>query len=1564
MQFAIATIVFCFLISVFFSKAKLAAACGGIIYFLTYMPFVFISIREDAAKVKLSGLTKSFASLFSTTAFGLASRYFALYEEQSIGVQWSNIGKSPLEGDDFNILKIFYMLIVDTLLYAILVWYIEAIYPGAYGLPRAWYFPCQASYWFGHNTRACPKFTRNYMMLNDEDAPPGAPGRMKCEKDPLNLPLGVVIDGLVKVYKSGSKRAVNRLTLNLYEGQITSFLGHNGAGKTTTMSLLTGLFPPTQGTAYIYGNDIRYDMDDIRKSLGFCPQHNVLFDRLTVEEHLWFYARLKGMSSGLVCGEVDRLLIDLDLPSKRHSLVDTLSGGMKRKLSIAVAFVAKSRMVILDEPTAGVDPYARRAIWDLLIKYKQDRTILLSTHYMDEADVLGDRIAIISEGKLQCLGSSLFLKSNFGDGYNLTLVKKSSGSTQNSFSNTPRGSVSNLGIIPPANTPQAGTPPMVIPGSAPSTSSVQGTPPQCDSLLSSSLGSSPNMSALSPLGKLTRQSPRGSTLSIAEAGTENVTSFVQSYVPSAKLVQESRQQLSFILPNNVVKRDGFGNFFAHLEQNLDSLGLKSFGITETPLEVVFLKVTVMAGQDETDSLTDSHREDGEDEAANHELSESHATNSSVVDSEGHGVEMMDIAGHDEAGLYDDDPLLKLDHRGVEQTEAVFVKKSQPMPIPRNTIIPQNHANGIQANHANGIQANHVSNGHRYGEETNNESSGSGSYVLSGALLKWQQFCGLIVKRFYQTRRNLKGLVSQIFLPSFFITIAMVFALSVPKPRDAPPLPLNTGMFDRPNYVPFANENSSNHLAVGMETTLKLPSGLGSFCYVKNPSISLRNWSYSSYPCKSRTAAKQDIDNVFNEQCLDRDYSDVRLCKNDTMLPDPAHRPEPLNKGTHCYCSDNRLKYVCPYDLSRPAPKEIIPATLDTLRNVSGRDVTKYLLYTTEQTRMARYGGMVFGETVPSIPAKFSNFTCVNINCDTVKRLGVRNAVKALYNNKGYHSQPVFLNAMDNAILRHYLPGPENPGAYGISVTNHPFNKSGERLSWEYRRSGTNVVIAIFVIVAMSFVPAGFVVFLVTERSTSSKHLQFVCGLDPIIYWLSNYFWDMCNYLIPAAVCITILYSFQVPAYASPTNFPAVVALFMLYGWSVTPLMYPASFFFKVPSTAYVVMIVTNLFLGITTTVSTSILEIFVDDDVLTSINTVLSVVSLAFPNYCLGRGLMNLAYNEYKNDFKQRVGQSSDVQSPFEWTIVTRNLVAMAAEGVLFFALTLLIEYRVSRKRKSLPQPSTELQDDEDVAEERERVLSGEADDDLVCLKNLTKVYFSKKTGNHLAVDRLCLGIQQGECFGLLGVNGAGKTSTFKMLTGDTSVTSGDAYLNSHSVCEEILKVHRCIGYCPQFDALIDEMTAREHLMLYARLRGVPSKEQTQVVDWAIQKLSLSKFADIPSKTYSGGMKRKLSTAIALIGDPPIIFLDEPTTGMDPKARRFLWDTVISIVKEGRSVVLTSHSMEECEALCTRLAIMVNGQFKCLGSTQHLKNRYLFFLHISIFDNTDHVESSAGCYLH
>lgn len=146
--------------------------------------------------------------------------------------------------------------------------------------------------------------------------------------------------------------------------------------------------------------------------------------------------------------------------------------------------------------------------------------------------------------------------------------------------------------------------------------------------------------------------------------------------------------------------------------------------------------------------------------------------------------------------------------------------------------------------------------------------------------------------------------------------------------------------------------------------------------------------------------------------------------------------------------------------------------------------------------------------------------------------------------------------------------------------------------------------------------------------------------------------------------------------------------------------------------------------------------------------------------------------------------------------------------------------------------------------------------------------------------------------------------------------------------------------YCPQFDALLDDLTAKESLTMFALLRGVPANECGYVAAKLANDFDFTRHLNKQIKALSGGNKRKLSTAISLIGDPPVIYLDEPTTGMDPATKRYLWDAICRVRDNGKCVVLTSHSMEECEALCTRLAIMVNGNFKCLGSTQHLKNKF------------------------
>ncbi|XP_076211852.1 ATP-binding cassette sub-family A member 2 isoform X1 [Aptenodytes patagonicus] len=1511
--YAVATIMFCFLVSVLYSKAKLASACGGIIYFLSYVPYMYVAIREEVAHDKITAFEKCIASLMSTTAFGLGSKYFALYEVAGVGIQWHTFSQSPVEGDDFNLLLSMMMLIVDAVVYGVLTWYIEAVHPGMFGLPRPWYFPFQKSYWLGNGRVETWEWTWPWsrttrLSIMEEDQACAMENRRLeetrgIEEEPTHLPLVVCIDKLTKVYKTDKKLALNKLSLNLYENQVVSFLGHNGAGKTTTMSILTGLFPPTSGSATIYGHDIRTEMDEIRKNLGMCPQHNVLFDRLTVEEHLWFYSQLKSMAEEEIRKEMDKMIEDLELSNKRHSLVQTLSGGMKRKLSVAIAFVGGSRAVILDEPTAGVDPYARRAIWDLILKYKPGRTILLSTHHMDEADLLGDRIAIISHGKLKCCGSPLFLKSTYGDGYKLTVVKKQSDTRNGTEPGQPHS--------PPAH------------------------------------------SSVSPCSE-----PR-------------VSQFVKKYVASCLLISDTNTELSYILPSEAVKKGCFERLFQHLEQSLEELDLTSFGLMDTTLEEVFLKVSEEdqslenSDVDMKESKKDALRPPAPELGLKPEANGEPLAEAAVLEKP--EVELSNLVtcsklAQSQASLRSASSVGSV--RG-DEGGAYSEFFGDYAPLFDNRQDPDNIS----------LQEQEVE-----VEAEDGDLAGQGSFKLEGSWLKLRQFHGLIVKRFHCAKRNTKALFSQILLPAFFVCVAMTVALSVPEIGDLPPLILSPSQYHnytqpKGNFIPYANEErreyrirlSPDASPQQLVNTFHLPSGVGATCVLKTAFNNTLDQPMQTLNLNSNES-KMLAAKYFDAMCIDSFTQGLPLSNFVPLPPSPAPSDYPISvdedllhawnsttfssaiketvtsapalpriihEPIKCTCSMQGTGFSCPSGVGGHPPQMKV-VTGDILADITGRNVSEYLLYTSDRFRLHRYGALTFGNVQKSIPASFGARAPA-----TVRKIAVRRTAQVFYNNKGYHSMPTYLNALNNAILRANLPKSKgNPAAYGITVTNHPMNKTSASLSLDYLLQGTDVVIAIFIIVAMSFVPASFVVFLVAEKATKAKHLQFVSGCDPVIYWLANYVWDMLNYLVPATCCIIILFVFDLPAYTSPTNFPAVLSLFLLYGWSITPIMYPASFWFEVPSSAYVFLIVINLFIGITATVATFLLQLFEHDKDLKVVNSYLKSCFLVFPNYNLGHGLMEMAYNEYINEYYAKIGQFDKMKSPFEWDIVTRGLVAMTIEGFVGFFITIMCQYNFFRKPQRLPVSTKPIEDDIDVANERHRVLRGDADNDMLKIENLTKVYKSRKIGRILAVDRLCVGVRPGECFGLLGVNGAGKTTTFKMLTGDESTTGGEAFVNGHSILKELLQVQQSLGYCPQFDALFDELTAQEHLELYTRLRGIPWKDEERVVKWALKKLELTKYADKPASTYSGGNKRKLSTAIALIGYPAFIFLDEPTTGMDPKARRFLWNLILDVIKTGRSVVLTSHSMEECEALCTRLAIMVNGRLKCLGSIQHLKNRF------------------------
>ncbi|KAK7503138.1 hypothetical protein BaRGS_00005764 [Batillaria attramentaria] len=300
---------------------------------------------------------------------------------------------------------------------------------------------------------------------------------------------------------------------------------------------------------------------------------------------------------------------------------------------------------------------------------------------------------------------------------------------------------------------------------------------------------------------------------------------------------------------------------------------------------------------------------------------------------------------------------------------------------------------------------------------------------------------------------------------------------------------------------------------------------------------------------------------------------------------------------------------------------------------------------------------------------------------------------------------------------------------------------------------------------------------------------------------------------------------------------------------------------------------------------------------------------------------------------------------------IGRPLIFMAIQGVVFFLLTILYDSEAGRVLSSTlccnPEAlfhktgtgDGQATEDSDVAEERRRIDASPVQElvkhDSLLLKNLCKQFRGL-----VAVNNVCVGVPEQECFGLLGQNGAGKTTIFKMLTGDVVMTSGNAYLKGYDIRHHLKKVRQNMGYCPQFDAIHEQLTGRETLTMYARLRGLPPENIKGTVNHLIDIVTLRPHADKEAGKYSGGNKRKLSTAIALVGEPHFVLLDEPSSGMDAGARRVMWDVLSGVRASGKTLVLTSHSMEECEALCTKIAIMVNGRFMCLGSTQHLKNKF------------------------
>src|SRR5262245_35607409 len=242
-------------------------------------------------------------------------------------------------------------------------------------------------------------------------------------------------------------------------------------------------------------------------------------------------------------------------------------------------------------------------------------------------------------------------------------------------------------------------------------------------------------------------------------------------------------------------------------------------------------------------------------------------------------------------------------------------------------------------------------------------------------------------------------------------------------------------------------------------------------------------------------------------------------------------------------------------------------------------------------------------------------------------------------------------------------------------------------------------------------------------------------------------------------------------------------------------------------------------------------------------------------------------------------------------------------------------------------------------------------------VQNLIKQY-----GDFTAVKGISFDIEEGEIFSLLGPNGAGKTTTISMLSTLYTPTSGDAVIGGHSITKDPMAVKEVIGVVPQEIALYEDLTARENLIFWGRMYGLSGKALTSRVDEVLNQIGLTDKANNRVKTYSGGMKRRVNIGGGLLNKPRLLFMDEPTVGIDPQSRRAILDTVKDLNKQGMTVLYTTHYMEEAQELSDRVGIIDHGELIALGTqkelTQQVGQRETLILHVGENDDADALAKS------
>ena len=1383
----------------FIDKTRVALILSLLLYFIMY--FLSMAVMSENA----SKLLKIILSIFPAVAIELGVIIYGYFESHFKDLKFEHLTKNY---QNYSVLTMIIMLLIDFFLFLFLGYYLQNVVSHDFGISKPFYFLCTKSYWCGTPNKRKKKNAINQELMdyqnevNDQNQLPGNPPRHilgtptnynsnlnyknntinnnnssiykqtnpispsknnylndNNKEDNLQLKENQInqnqnqnqyksnlntnsyfnkrnsqkanninnsknkpstsenfeseelyrnmtdkadvlqIINLVKEFSDG-KVAVNGVSLNLYKNEIFALLGHNGAGKTTMISMLCGMYDSSGGEALYDGMDILdgNNMDIFRNKLGICPQHDILFDDLTLREHLSMFAIFKGVSTSDLDNEVNKTMKDFHMSDINDITAKELSAGQRRKLSIAIALIGGSEVIFLDEPSSGMDITSRRNLWEILKRMIENKIIILTTHYMEEASVLGNRIGIINSGEMKCVGTPLFLIEKFGRFMSLRIVKDN------------------------------------------------------------------------------------------RAMNDDIVEFISSFADDIEYEVLSEEILFRIPKENYSgskPKMNLKTFFHNLDEKQNLLHIKTYSASMPTLEDVFLNIAA----EDLLNIKGGHRK------------------------------------FSQVNMENDRILFEFDTKNISR----------------------------------------------------------GKFC--------NDFKACFKKRFKQTIRDNKGFFLEIFCPILLIIIGLLVSKIKFKMESDETIVTIDDIGKQTNYysgfgsiiipnsflVNKGNISSSNEISVTKTTESEALTEFYNLLYTKKDSTNFGSMLLLKYDTNTyqfsfieyiNTQARQGplyYTYYFITQIIKEIDSNVKItCSN---------YPMPLTKELQ-NISDQTSNSLIVFFVA--VAFALIPANFITIIVKERVNNSKHLM---------KISGM-----------SFSAYWIVNFIFELIKYYFTGGICMLLL---------YFFDFMPKYFIIFYI-------IYGPSMTS--FNYF---ISFYFAQESSAQNSAILVNYLIGTLGSSVVLIFrgLENMKQFGKFMEFLFNFVPSFSFAFAFDVLLNKYLL-------LIIDYPDDWYSKYQNNKHLMISLEYTGFEI--------FFLIFTFILYTILIIRKEYKStrFSSSPNNRLISNSKDENVLKEIARANNENYIPLPND-------NLDINNNNNN------NSENINTENHNNINVKN------------------DIEIIPANNSLSN-----EDNNNIAN-----LHNPKEAYAIHIQNLEKHYTRRSCCASCccffcnlchccecsdevipSVRNISFVLEYGECFGLLGVNGAGKTTTFKCITNEISRNNGNIFVDGKSVNENFSKVSQMFGYCPQFDAIFEYMSVYENLEFYARIKGIKGENLKQIIMAMIEEMSLGEFTNKISGRLSGGNKRKLSVAISMICNPPIILLDEPSNGMDPEARRFMWAVIhkISTKRKKSSVIMTTHAMDEAETLCKRMGIMVKGEFACLGSSTEIKEKYGYGFEIDI----------------